>query len=213
MDRYDLSEMYNELKFYDVDQQCWEHDPNAKKEPKSPEENLYHVGTHIDKVLAFKDFSNPKVLKSEILPDSLMYGLRIARWFEINLEGLTNGKEHWQYQLGQLSQRLDTPRIGTLEYRGLILAKGYFSGQQLHDEAHESTRSEAIKLKYGRLRKASSLLIQLPLLSHEMDAKEQAPTAKDMFDLRLSELRERAGVLGVSMFNDSRWPHKDDGQE
>lgn len=200
MDRYDLSEMYRELKFYDVSQQGWEHDPDAQENPKSPEDNLYHVGTHIDKTLAFKDFSNPEVLKSEILPDSLMYGLRIARWFEIDLEGLINGKDHWRYQLEQLSHRLDTPRIGTAEYRGLILAKGYFSGQQLHDEAHEKTRPEALKLKYGRLRKASSLLIQLPLLSGCIGKEDQTQAVRDIFDLRLSELRERVGILGVGMF-------------
>ena len=69
----ELDQIDQKLRYYDVVQGAWEQEANGF------EANANHVLTHLAKDLATKDFSDTEIVRDAIAPDSLAYGLRLAR--------------------------------------------------------------------------------------------------------------------------------------
>lgn len=187
----DLERMAEKLRVYDVVQDGWEHDPDGSN-PLSVEANLKHVGEHLAGVLAVKDFSDEQVVREEIVPDFMQYGLRVARWGGLALDGLIRGGNKYIPEARRINGRLNIQHVGTLPVTSLIYANGILLGVQMHDEDHDGKHAEAVALRSSRVKDVSSILIRTALYeeawrSGEIDI-EQA------FDDRLATLRERSNI-------------------
>src|SRR5690606_3907844 len=72
-----LEVMAESLRLYDVVDGGWVH------EGRGLDFNLRHIGWHLADMIDRKDFTDRKCVVTEIAPDCVQYGLRIARWSQI----------------------------------------------------------------------------------------------------------------------------------
>lgn len=185
-----LETMAESLRLYDVVDGGWEGDPEGTNNPKSVEDNLKHVGEHLAGVLAFKDFTDSSIVKYEIAPDFVQYGLRVARWGGIEAEKLDAQDSSYIPQAREINDRLGIGYVGTLPVASLILANGILMGQQMHDEDHEAIRSNAIEERPKKLKLAGQILLNTAYyqaVNNEFDLTMA-------FEDRIARLRSRRNV-------------------
>jgi hypothetical protein len=177
-----LEVLAEKLRVYDVDQQAWEQEPNGF------EANAGHVLTHLVNNLVGKNFENEDLVRSAIAPDSLQYGLRLARWSGIHVADLvsvTMTEEHMRSQVEE-----------SLGYRKLPWGFASFAGgmhalsMHLHNMGHAREKDGAVHTRQAAMRSASRLLINsASVQAHQLDF-----SLIKAFDDRLSSLRARFGI-------------------
>lgn len=188
----DLERMAEKLYVYDVVQDGWEHDPEGSH-PKSVEHNLKHVGEHLAGVLALKDFFDAGVVQRELVPDFMQYGLRIARWGDINPRDLIGGGNPYIPEARQINKRLSVRNDDrTLPVVSLIYANGILLGRQMHDEDHDDIRTNAMLLRNERLTDVSSILVRTALFGDAWHGDKF--DVEQVFDARLAALRDRFDI-------------------
>ncbi|MDQ3159122.1 MAG: hypothetical protein M3P98_03255 [bacterium] len=69
-----INEMYLELHQYDVVENLWAFNDAGLLG------NMTHVVHHLTKGDLKKDFNDPNVMQTEVVPDDIQYALRMARW-------------------------------------------------------------------------------------------------------------------------------------
>jgi hypothetical protein len=177
-----LEELAARLRVYDVDQEAWE------QEPHGFEANTRHVLTHLAKDLVGKSFEDEDTVRTAIAPDSVQYGLRLARWSGISVS-----------ELAELSSTEEDIRSGveeSLGHRKLPWGFGSFAAGMrtlalyLHDADHASTRENTIRGRQASMRSASRLLIN----SASIQSHQYGFSLPEEFDNRLVYLRKRFGI-------------------
>ena len=178
----ELEELAEKLRVYDVVQGAWEQEPNGF------EANAGHVLTHLAKDIVGKNFNDPELVRTAIAPDSLQYGLRLARWSGIPVAGLVSVTMEEEHTRSGVERSMD--------YRKLPWGFASFAGgmqtlaQHLHEVGHKSTRDEAVYHTQASMRSASRLLIN----SASIQAHQLGFSFTGAFDDRLAFLRNRFGI-------------------
>lgn len=190
----DLEQMAVVLRQYDVRDGGWEGDPEGTNNPRSVEDNLKHVGEHLAGVIAFKNFFNASIVREEIAPDLMQYGLRIARWGSLPLESLIpKATPHYSDTMG-MQDRIHLHTIGSAPIASVILANGVLLGQQMHDEDHQAKNAEAVLLRKERLPYASALLVQAANIQANNDPDNNRFDLMMSFAARIAHLRKRFDI-------------------
>ncbi len=176
-------EMFAEqLHVYDVDQGAWEQEPNGF------EANVGHVLTHLAKDLTGKNFNDRVLVRSAIAPDSIQYGLRLARWSRINIADLVDMDEAEEDIRAEVENGFDSNELpfGFASFAGAMRTLAV----HLHDINHESTREGALSNRPASMLSAARLLIDsASIQSFQFDF-----SLEEAFDARLSFLRDRFGI-------------------
>lgn len=164
---------------YDVRDSGWEH------ESRGFEFNANHVLKHLVRDTMRKDFFDEKVVKSEIVPDSLQYAFRLARWAGLRREYmLPNQSSVLQTEAFDRLQRISSPRIGAYQHAQSKLA------DHLHDLDHVSLREVALEERFSAISTVGRLLVH----SAQLSANEFGFDLPQAFDDRLTQLRERFNI-------------------
>ncbi len=183
-----LARMADSLRVYDVSQNGWEGDPEGSN-PKTPEANLCHVGFHLADVMARKDFTKLDIVRDEIAPDAMQYGLRIARWGGLSLDQVVPTDKQSSAHKTAKTLGLYTLSESYFTLASFVRASGVLA-RQLHDEDHRSTHEAALAARDHSLSDAAALLIQCAVVQSnraQFDLEES-------FENRLAVLRQRFGI-------------------
>lgn len=174
-----LQQMSDSLRYYDVDQQGWEH------EGLGFEFNAAHVLKHLAKDIIKKDFKDPDVVRSAIAPDAMQYALRLGRWTDQDPSDLLPTDDQIQelYRLAGRFGQMPTSQVAYLQAASSI-------GDNLHSLDHSKERHSALVQAPIMARSAGGLLIYCASqLSHEYGF-----SVDEAFDARLNDLRTRFNI-------------------
>ena len=193
-----LESMAEALRVYDVDQNGWEGDPEGLN-PRTVEANLTHVGFHLADVIERKNFQDDDTARTEIAPDAMQYGLRIARWGDIALKNILptaygNGAKLTARTLNlptYMERRWAPPIFSkqSIVFASFVRASGILA-RQLHEEDHLGSQQEALSERSDSLRQASALLVQ----SAFQQSIYKPFDLEEAFDKRLTQLRKRFDI-------------------
>jgi hypothetical protein len=177
-----LEVLAERLRVYDVDQAAWEQEPNGF------EANASHVLTHLAKDLVGKNFADANLVRTAIAPDSVQYGLRLARWSGIPVADLV--------RVTGVEEDIRNEVEESFDFRKLPWGFASFAGGMrtlaihLHDIDHQSERDDAMRYMHTSMRSASRLLINsASIQAHQLDF-----SLTNAFNDRLAFLRNRFGI-------------------
>lgn len=178
----ELRDASEKLRVYDVEQRAWEQEPNGFVA------NASHVLTHLTKDLLGKNFDDKDLVRTAIAPDSLQYGLRLARWSGIHVADLVS--------MTMVEEEIRSQVEESLNYSKLPWGFASFAGgvrvlsMHLHDLGHIKEKDRALLARQDAMRSASRLLID----SASIQAHQSGFPLSKAFDNRLASLRERFGI-------------------
>jgi len=177
-----LEVLAEKLHTYDVDQEAWEQEANGF------EANAGHVLTHLAKDLVGKNFDDEELVRTAIAPDSVQYGLRLARWSGIGIADVVT--------MGEAEEDIRSEVEASFDFKKLPWGFASFAGGMrtlavhLHDAEHKSTREATLRGRQASMRSASRLLIN----SASIQSYQLNFSLPEAFDNRLAFLRNRFGI-------------------
>jgi hypothetical protein len=170
----EIKEFDKELYAYDVAQGGWQHGLSG----------AHHILTHLVKDSFNKSFIDQEVVQREIAPDSVMYGLRLARWGSVSMEGLIEAQEKAMRMLGSLSVQNAMLPKSRLAHQAAIHALA----ELLHDNDHQNDSSHTPEVT--KITGVSGLLFHSAFLQAENSSFDLG----EAFRERLVSLKERCGI-------------------
>ncbi len=173
----EIDELAELLRVYDVVDGGWEH------EGKGFKFNGDHILDEMVRGETDKDFTKSEVLRTDIVPDRLQYGLRLARWTGQSASELERMGVEDQFEVNKLGHKLPG---AAADYLVAMRARSVLAGN-MHDLGHPGSQEEAAQLSPEVARRAGGLLVA----SAEMAAAAHSFDLAAAFAARIINLRQR----------------------
>lgn len=172
------SEMSEQLKVYDIDQQGWEHSDKGR------DFNVTHVLKELVRARR-KDFTNKEVIKNELAPDAIQYGLRMSRWGVFPIDFILPTID-LEIETDAYCNRnnIKKPEIGAWALAEITLAEFSHNLDHASKEIYKDNSDEQSIIR------ASRLLLYFA----EYSADEYNFDLQESFTNRLTNLRQRFNI-------------------